>query len=218
MKISPQKIALTLLWASFVLYAFVLAPDDHGDTMAQIKALAALQGEPLSIALFNILGFVPMLYLFLLIPDGRGQRVPSWPFAVLMFALGVFALLPYLILRSPHGERPAGPPSLAQRAFDSRGLAIAVTLATLGILGAGFAFGHVDVFIDEWRRVRLLHVSGIDFLLCSVLFLVLIDDDMKRRGLPPRGPLWAVSRIPLFGLMAYIIGRPKLAAARPAGA
>jgi len=218
MKISPQKIALALLWVGFAIYAFGLAPDDHSDTMAQVKALAALQGEPLSVALFNSLGILPALYLFLLIPDGRGQRLPSWPFAVLSFALGGFAILPYLILRRPHGERPEGAPSLAQRIFDARAFALVVALAMLGTLGAGVALGHFGAFADEWRHVRLLHVSGIDFLICSVIFMVLVDDDMKRRGLTPSGPLWVVSRIPLFGLLAYIVARPKIPAARPVGA
>jgi hypothetical protein len=219
MKISPQKVALFSLWVAFVVYSFVLSPDDHGDTAARVKALIALQGEPLSVALFNVLGLVPALYLFLLVPDGHGQRLPSWPFAVMMFALGGFALLPYLILRRPHGVSPEGPLSIPQRVFDSRVFALVLALATIGVLGAGLALGHLDAFVDEWRHVRLIHVSGIDFLLCiSVLHLPLVGDDMKRRGLPPGGPLWAVRWIPLFGLLAYLVARPRLTAARPVGA
>eukprot|EP00955_Chlamydomonas_euryale_P110896 366028-Chlamydomonas_euryale.AAC.13 len=53
-------------------------------------------------SIFNIIGIYTFVYQCLLIPAGRSaNRIPAWPFVVLSYALGAFALLPYMALWSP---------------------------------------------------------------------------------------------------------------------
>ena len=52
--------------------------------------------------MFNIIGLYTFFFQCLLIPGGRSaNKVPAWPFVVLSFGLGAFALLPYMALWRP---------------------------------------------------------------------------------------------------------------------
>ena len=58
--------------------------------------------NPIFEALFNSLGVVPAVYAALLLPGAEDQpRLPALPPIAASFALGFFALGPYLILREP---------------------------------------------------------------------------------------------------------------------
>jgi hypothetical protein len=97
-----RKLGFGLLWVSFAVYAFFLAPPNQPDTFELIKNLSTGKWDginPLVIALFNIMGIWPMIYSGLIFSDGREQKIPAWPFAVGSFGVGAFALLPYLALR-----------------------------------------------------------------------------------------------------------------------
>ena len=94
-----RKIGFSLLWLAFIGYAFLLAPPAQPDTFELIKNLSLSNTEginPLIIALFNLMGIWPLIYGCLLFIDGRGQKIPAWPFAIGSFALGAFVLIPYL--------------------------------------------------------------------------------------------------------------------------
>lgn len=74
------RVALGLLWVSFVVYAFLFAPPNQPDTFALIQDLSTgkWQGiNPLVIALFNIMGVLPMLYSCFLYSDGRMQKLSA---------------------------------------------------------------------------------------------------------------------------------------------
>jgi hypothetical protein len=100
-----RKITFGLLWLGFVSYAFFFAPPEQPDTFELIKNLSTgnWQGiNPLIICLFNIMGIWPFIYSAVVFFDGRGQKIPAWPFASAAFAIGAFGLLPYLALREPN--------------------------------------------------------------------------------------------------------------------
>jgi hypothetical protein len=210
---SRRRVALITLWLAFVVYAFFLAPPpDPADPagIEGIKALLAGQGDALAVALFNLMGVIPALYLFLLIPDAQGEKLPAWPFGLAMFGVGAFALLPYLIFRRPQAQRPpAGKPGWVVRLFGSRILGALVGAAALALAAWGIANGHLDVFLDQWRTSRFIHVMTLDFVLCVLLFPVLIADDLARRGGKERPWLRTVALIPLFGPIVYLALRPQ---------
>jgi hypothetical protein len=72
--ISIDKVTLGLLWLGFIGYAFFLAPPDRTDNLQLIIALSTGQWtgiNPLVIALFNLMGILPMVYAALLLIDGK---------------------------------------------------------------------------------------------------------------------------------------------------
>jgi hypothetical protein len=207
-----QKIALWALWLGFVTYAFVLAPPDSPETWTTIQNLSTgkLEGiNPLIIALFNIMGVLPLLYSCLLYIDGRVQKVPAWAFSVGSFAVGAFALIPYLALREPNGTF-VGQKNWWLRIMDSRWTGGIVAIATLSLLVYGLTNGDWNDFVYQWQTSRFIHVMSLDFCLLCLLFPVLLKDDMTRRGLKDQRILWAVALVPLLGAIAYVTLRPPL--------
>ncbi|MBD1866817.1 DUF2834 domain-containing protein [Cyanobacteria bacterium FACHB-471] len=207
-----RRIAFWLLWAGFSAYAFLLAPPNQPDTFALIKDLSTGQWDginPLVIALFNIMGVLPMLYACLVFIDGRGQKVPAWLFASASFGVGAFALLPYLAWRKPNptfvGEKNA-----LLKLLDSRWTALVLSVGAIALLTYGLTAGDWSNFIQQWQTDRFIHVMSLDFCMLCLLFPALIGDDMARRGLQDKRIFWAVALVPLLGAIAYLVLSPPL--------
>jgi hypothetical protein len=211
-----KKIGFGLLWVGVVVYAFLLAPPDQPDTVELIKNLSTGNWDginPLIIALFNIMGVWPLIYSCLMFIDAREQKIPAWLFATGSFAVGAFALLPYLALRQPNQEF-TGSKDIVLRLLDSRWLGIALTLGALGLLSFGLLKGDWGDFIQQWQTNRFIHVMSLDFCLLCLLFPALLGDDMARRGLKNSQLFWAVALVPMIGPLLYLCLRPPLSDSR----
>ena len=206
-----RKLAFWLLWVGFASYAFVLAPPERPDTFELIKNLSIGKWEgtnPLIVALFNIMGVWPIIYSCLLFSDGKGQKIPAWPFATGSFGVGAFALLPYLALREPNREF-TGKKNLFLKILDSRWTGAVLTLGAIALVAYGVR-GNWEDFAQQWQTSRFIHVMSLDFSLLCLLFPALLGDDMGRRGLNSSAVFWAVALVPLFGPLAYLCFRPPL--------
>ncbi|WP_036480280.1 hypothetical protein [Myxosarcina sp. GI1] len=208
----PRKVTLALIWIGFSFYAFVFAPPQQPDTFALIADLATGNwGEinPLIIALFNIMGVLPAVYACMLLFDGRGQKFPAAPFVALSFGVGIFALLPYFVLRQPNpkwnGER-----SWLLKILDSRACGIILTLSAIFLLVLGFTQGDWSDFVRQWQTSRFIHVMSLDFCLLCVFFPLAVKDDLARRRIESNKIFWAISLTPLLGTLAYLCLRPSL--------
>lgn len=202
-----RKNLFWLLWLGVIVYAFFLAPpDNYEETFELIKRLSTGQIEginPLIVSLFNIMGVWPVIYGCVLFFDGRGQKVPAWPFAVLSFGVGAFSLLPYLALREPNPEF-AGQKSLFLKILDSKITAVLLLLGSAGLVSWGLINGDWADFFVQWQNKRFIHVMSLDFCLLCLLFPALLGDDMSRRGIKNTTLFWVVSLIPLFGPLGYL--------------
>jgi hypothetical protein len=208
-----QKIILAILWLGFILYAFFLAPPNQPDTFELIQkmSLGEWQGiNPLIISLFNLMGIWPAVYACVLFADGRGQRLRAFPFVLGSFAVGAFILLPYLIFRHPNPQF-SGTKDWLLKIWDSRITAIVLLIGALALLIFGFSQGNWQDFIQQWKSDRFIHVMSLDFCLLSLLFPLLVQDDLKRRGMK-KSLLWTgISAFPLLGPLFYLSLRTHLA-------
>lgn len=208
---SWSRLALGGLWLGAILYSIFWAPPDQPGTGQLIQRLAIgnWQGiNPLIVSLFNLMGVWPLLYAGILAIDGRGQRFPAWPFVVASFAVGAFALLPYLALRRPNPV-VIGRLDKGLKLWEGRGTAVILLLLVLIFLGYGLVWGDWADFWQQWRSSRFIHVMTLDFCLLSLLFPLLLPDDWARRGMvdcPWRW--WTV--VPLLGALLYYLRRPPL--------
>lgn len=201
-----------MLWVGLVSYAFLLAPPNQPDTFELIKNLSKGQWtgiNPLIIALFNIMGVWPMIYGCLLFIDGRGQKIPAWPFATFSFGVGAFALLPYLALREPNTQF-SGQKNLFLKILDSRWLGLILTIGSVILVGYGLLGADWADYIQQFQTSRFIHVMSLDFCLLCLIFPALLGDDMARRGINNPALFWTVTLIPLFGPLAYLCLRPPL--------
>lgn len=206
-----RKLIFFLIWIGFIIYAFVLAPPDQSNTFELIKNLSTGQWQginPLVVSLFNIMGIWPLIYSAVILIDGRGQKIPAWPFATASFAVGAFAILPYLALRTTN-QQFVGKKNLLLKLLDSRvtGIILAVGAAILVTYGLQGDWGD---FIEQWQSSRFIHVMSLDFCLLSLLFPALLVDDMARRGEKNPQLFWFTTLIPLFGPLIYLCVRPPL--------
>ncbi|MBD2438020.1 DUF2834 domain-containing protein [Nostoc sp. FACHB-110] len=214
-----RKIALVSLWVGFFVYAFFLAPPEQPGTFELIKKLSLVQWEginPVIISLFNIMGVWPLIYSTLVFADGRCQKIPAWLFATASFGVGAFALLPYLFLRKPNTEF-VGQKNVFIKLLDSRVTGIILTVIASIIVSYGVQAGNWQDFIQQWQTNRFIHVMSLDFCLLSVLFPVLLGDDMARRGWKNNQIFWLISLLPLFGPLIYLCVRPALPEAETTG-
>jgi hypothetical protein len=130
-----RKISFWAIWLGFISYAFIFSPPDSPDTFELIKNLSTGQWQginPLVIALFNIMGVLPMIYSCILFIDGRGQKIPAWLLATVSFVVGAFAIVPYLALRAEN-KQFFGKKNLFIKLLDSRitGVFLTVSAAIL---------------------------------------------------------------------------------------
>ncbi|MEH2392488.1 MAG: DUF2834 domain-containing protein [Nostoc sp.] len=206
-----RKIAFGVLWLGFIVYAFFLAPPEQPGTFELIKNLSSGQWQgvnPLVIALFNLMGIWPIIYSAVVFIDGRGQKIPAWLFAIASFAVGIFALLPYLALREPNNKF-VGKKNALLKLLDSRVTGVVLTVATVILVTYGLRGGDWGDFVQQWQTNRFINVMSLDFCLLCLLFPALLGDDMARRSWNPQF-FWLITLIPLFGPLIYLCVRPPL--------
>ncbi|MEH2007075.1 DUF2834 domain-containing protein [Nostoc sp.] len=207
-----RKIAFVALWLALITYAFFLAPPEQPGTFELIKNLSIGQWQginPLVIALFNLMGIWPLIYSAVIFIDGRGQKIPAWLFAIASFAVGAFALLPYLALREPNNNFVAKKNAFL-KLLDSRVTGVVLTVATVILVAYGLTGGDWDSFVQQWQTNRFINVMSLDFCLLCLLFPTLLGDDMARRSWKNPQLFWLIALIPLFGPLIYLSVRPPL--------
>ena len=200
------------LWFGFILYAFILAPPNRPDTADLILRLStgAWEGiNPTVIALFNAMGIWPMAYAAVAVVDGHGQKQRAWPFVLVSFAVGAFALLPYLALRQPNPNF-SGPKSALLRLVESRWLGAALAAGASALADFALLKGDWLDFWQQWQTGRFIHVMSLDFVGLWLLFPVLLRDDMARRGMSQPWVVAVVLALPLIGACLYLALRPSI--------
>lgn len=207
-----QKIGFALLWLSFSIYAFVFAPPSQPDTVDLIVKLSSGQWDginPVIVSLFNLMGIWPMVYACLALIDGVGQKIPAWPFVAASFAVGAFALLPYLALRDRNPTFTSAKTKLLSL-VDSPWTGRALALGSLVLLGYGLINGNWSDFSTQWQTNRFIHVMSLDFCMLCLVVSPLVKDDMAKRNINNPVLFWAVSLIPFLGVVVYLSIRPPL--------
>ena len=192
-------------WGLFVAYAAALAPpDDPALTRALVKG--SMSGDFGGVdhaiaAVFSMLGVVPVLASTFVLRDGADRKLPAWPFALGMFVVGAFALLPWLALRDLAGPR-AEPraPGRVRKLLARRWFAWGIVVA-LSALGAwGIATGSASAYAHAFRTTSMVNVMSIDLVVCAALLFVLVERQRARGVSPGESPLARASRfIPLLG-------------------
>ncbi|RAL42797.1 unnamed protein product [Cuscuta campestris] len=215
-------------WAGLMYYVFFLSPNQTPSTdLYFLKKLLNLKGNDgfrmneVLVSLWYLMGVWPLVYSMLLLPTARTQRnrIPVWPFLILSFFGGVYALLPFFILWKPP------PPPVEETELrrwplnflESKLTAGALLASGLGlIVFAGISNGDVwKEFYQYIRQSRFIHVMSIDFILLSAFAPFWVFNDMTTRKWYDKGSwLLPLSAIPLLGPALYLLLRPPLVTAK----
>ena len=218
----PSRLGLVALWLGLGSVAALVAP--KGTTDFDMNLVTTLIGSPFSGAvnpifesLFNSLGVVPAVYAALLLPGAKDQpRIPTVPPLAASFALGFFALGPYLITREPRTD-PVSKSSLGwatRTIFESKIFAGFNALFATFLIGYGAVNFNADAlegFVTMWRdQSALACVSSCDLAVLSIAMYGAVSEDMKRRGCYDAGKAAAFCLVPVLGPCVYLVTRPSL--------
>ncbi|KAK8939305.1 hypothetical protein KSP40_PGU004602 [Platanthera guangdongensis] len=144
------------------------------------------------------------------------SKVPVWPFLLLSFFGGAYALIPYFVLWKPP------PPVIGEdeirkwplNFLESRLTAWFVFAAgTCLVAYAGLANGDTWAeFYQYFRESKFIHAMSLDFLLLSSFAPFWVYNDMTASKRVDKG-LWflPLSLVPLLGPALYVVLRPQLA-------
>jgi len=207
-----RRIFFTIVWLGLIAYAFILSPPDQPDTFDLILKMSTGEWDginPSILAIFNAMGIWPMVYACIALIDGHQQRIPAWPFVVLSFGVGAFALLPYIALRQPNPSF-SPPKSTLLRLVDSRWVGALLLMGAIAVLGFGLLYGDWADFWQQWQTSRFIHVMTLDFVMLWLLFPALLQDDMSRRNWQQSWLYVAVLALPLVGACLYLTLRPPV--------
>jgi hypothetical protein len=218
----PSRLALAAGWLALGSTAVFVAPQGTADfDTALITDLisAPFSGatNPIFEALFNSLGVIPTVYAALLLPGAKDQpRLPALPPIVASFALGFFALGPYLILREPR-EGPVTRSSLGwgtRTVLESKPFAVfnaAFATFLVGYAGTNLSSEAISGFVQLWtEQSALCCVSSCDLLVLSLGMYSAVSEDMKRRGVFTPSKAAAFCLLPVVGPTLWLVTRPAL--------
>ncbi|XVF21173.1 hypothetical protein REPUB_Repub12eG0067900 [Reevesia pubescens] len=218
------SILLFVLWAALLYYVFNLAPNQTPSRdIYFFKKLLNLKGDDgfsmneVLVSQWYIMGLWPLVYSMLLLPAGRSSKnsIPTWPFLVLSFFGGAYALLPYFVLWSPP------PPPVEENEVKKWPLNFLESKLTAGIsLAAGIGLiiyaGLADAnvwreFYQYFRESKFIHIMSLDFTLLSAFAPFWVYNDMTARKWYDKG-FWLLplSLVPLLGPALYLVLRPAL--------
>ncbi|MBF2028926.1 MAG: hypothetical protein IGS48_19565 [Oscillatoriales cyanobacterium C42_A2020_001] len=150
--------------------------------------------------------------------DGRNQRVPMLPFLLGTALLTNVFYLPWLALRQPNPAAVTTPLSRWERWAESRVIPIALSLVFLAsLLWAAFARPEFGTWGDRWNSLqtligsdRLAYSFWFDLLVFWLFQAWLVPDDMQRRNWQNPAMVWIVRLLPFFGLVIYLLRRPRI--------
>ncbi|CAN8270592.1 unnamed protein product [Cochlearia groenlandica] len=217
-----SSILLFALWGALLYYCFNLAPDQTPTRdLYFLKKLLNLKGEDgfrmnqVLVGLWYIMGLWPLVYAMLLLPTGTSTKPPAWPFVVLSFFGGVYALLPYFALWNPPPP-PVTEPEIKQwplNVLESKVTAGVTLVAGLGIILYAVVgnSGDCKEFYQYFRESKFIHVTSLDFCLLSAFAPFWVYNDMTTRKWFDKGRwLLPVTAVPFLGPSLYLLLRPDL--------
>lgn len=206
---------LALIWVAFIAYAWFWVSGQPLGSDPVFEELVTLQSkEPWLLTVFSWLGIYPAIFACLLLRSsgkGRGSHVPAWPFVLLSFGLGAFALLPYFAWSS-QTHRGSGYEHLSFGNQRESGIGrvaanklthVILLLLTLGTGYYAVTQGHPDVYMEAFMDSSFVHIMTIDFVILTLLSVIVLfrdaSDSRRSRG-------WAVAGvIPLIGPLIYLM-------------
>lgn len=180
------------MWTLLIIYAWLLAPGSKGiNDLIMMKLISGqfTTVEPLVVMVFSCLGLFPLLFASLIIPNDS-FKLPGWPFSLLSFGLGAFALLPYFALKGEKSTKNRGFSSL-NKWLTSRTFLLFLLTMTLVLYLYGFTTGSFSGYTEAFKRSQLVSVMTTDFFALTWLTYILFKGHRYRFVcvLPILGPL-----------------------------
>ncbi len=205
-----ERLMYGLIWIGLVLIAVLPILPDDSNTFDLVLAMVRMDFQainPLTFAVFNMLGVLPAACAAILLYDH--DQPPPQPFVIGSFFLGSFALLPYLALRRVTTPLRAAPGRII-RALGSRVAGIILMTIAVGLFAFGIAQGDLGAYAEALLTSKFITLMSLDLLVLTAALHRLVAIDRRRRNLSRHGPMaWVSLFVPLAGPLCYLMVRPQ---------
>ena len=156
--------------------------------------------DPFIVAVFNGMGMFPVLFAHLLHKELRARPIPAWPFVVASVGIGIFALLPWLVVAQSDPDSPRLRPTL-RRLLSGWALPLSAGLVLGGLGIWGVVQGSLLVYFERMQSDGFLMVMIVDFILLHALFAGLAWSRGRR--------LWPAALVPFCGPAIVLLSSPE---------
>lgn len=183
-----------VLWVG-LLVAMFTAPPQREDMWPWIIDLATgdWEGtEPWVVAHFNLMGIFPMLLLVQLRDRLASRPLPAWPFALGMFALGGYALLPWFILQPARNQ--AKPWAWLER--------LRIPIAALCALGTVGLVAWAALTGDPAAWAQIAASDGFVFPMAWDFLALWLSSVLLAKA---RGGRWWLALVPALGTGLFLL-------------
>lgn len=182
------------LWVG-LLVVMALAPEQPPDLLGWLADLMLgrwQDTEPWVVAQFMMMGIWPLLLIVQLRGTMGSRPLPLWPFALGMFALGGYALLPWFIL-APASNR-ARPWAVLEKVRLP--IAAISALSALAFAVWALASGSPSAWWARASSDGFVFAMSFDFLALWLTSVLLARE---------RGGPWGLCLVPLLGTAGYLM-------------
>ncbi|WP_033541027.1 hypothetical protein [Planococcus sp. CAU13] len=190
-----------LIWILLIIYARYLAPGTGANNPIFPELFDGNIGaiDPLVLAVFNSLGLFPLVFFTILVLNDH-WRFPAWPFTLLSFVIGAFALLPYFAFGLRKPKKNLRTPRWLIRFLRSRfWLITLIVMWAINLLTLLQGFSFAD-YVDYFFASSLVSVMTVDWFVLyglSVYTVYRLYPDARAKGLawiPIIGPVLVLLR------------------------
>ncbi|ASF41020.1 hypothetical protein CEH05_18385 [Halobacillus halophilus] len=195
-----RQIVFFLVWAGFILYAWMAAPNGNDGYLNQLIRMN--DPDPLLLAVFSLLGLFPVTFMILLLTHDN-SRIPAWPFAAGSFILGAFALLPFFFLSTAEKKRSDRTPRILKRVLNAVYFHVLLMVGTTMLIIYGLLQGDFTVYAQAFKNSQFVHVMTIDLFVLTGLSIYTLHWDQQKTGVQNKSFLWGV--LPVIGVMVYLL-------------
>lgn len=150
------------MWTFLIIYAWLLAAKEKRPRHDEVDLWAIRNSGATRRYDFSCLGLFPLLFASLIMPNDS-FKLPGWPFSLLSFGLGAFALLPYFVLKGEKSTKSRGF-NLLNKWLTSPTFLLSLLTITLILYLYGFAAGSFSGYIEAFKHSELVSVMTVDFL------------------------------------------------------
>lgn len=164
-------------------YVIFYSPGNNANNLFLIQKMYSTDFRsvnPFIFSIFNLLGIWPMAFAVLVLEEADLQQFPVWPFIITSFFLGGFIYLIYFTIRIPVLQ--AKQKNRLQKSIEKRQNMVFLFVIGLTLILYGLVYGDWSNFVNTFWSNGLVHIMSIDFLVCSLIFPLLMRDDMIRRN------------------------------------
>ena len=182
-----------LLWLGLVLVA-VVSPPARPDLWTWVEMTLTgywIGQEAWLVALFNLVGVAVLVTAGVLGPDLRARPLPAWPFVLGAFAVGGYALLPWLVLSGDGGEGHAPLPRVIEGVGGQRWGAV-LGLLSGAALASGLWWGDPIGYVAIARAEGFAFIMSFDFIVLWLVTLVMVRRRSQSRA-------WLLALVPVLG-------------------